>query len=263
MGENALYRLASAPMMARVGRSVIAARKEVAVARWLAAHNYPAVELVGVEQPVLVDGVPVTFWEFIEQGDDPVTSADLGAMLCTLHRLPVPEDLPLPQFDPMPKLNERLAVLGDMLPADDKQFLDERKRELDERFRALNFELGRGPVHGDAHRSNLLRDRSGTVRLLDLEDFAWGPQEWDVCVEAVRFRVFGWVSEEEYRGFVAAYGFDPLEWSGFETVRAIRELNMTTWLAQLLGQSQEIDVEVARRVADLRDDQAPREWRPF
>jgi hypothetical protein len=67
---------------------------------------------------------------------------------------------------------------------------------------------------------------------------------------------------EEYAEFVGAYGRDLRDWHGFPTLRAIQEFKMTTWLMQNIGESEEIAAEYARRVASLRDDEAPRNWQP-
>lgn len=265
MGENAMFRLTSPPVMARVGKSLSAARKEARIARWLASHQFPAVRLAPLETDVVpVGDLVVTFWEVIEESHVPVSSGDLGVMLRQLHEIPEPSDLALPFFEPMPKLDSRLKTIGTALPEAERAFLRHRKEELDERFATLEFSLGFGPVHGDYHKANLMRDRTGTVKLIDFEDFCWGPREWDACVEAVRHQAMGWVSDDEYAAYVDAYGFDPLKWSGFPVVRAIRELNMATWLAQQLGQSTEVDAEVHKRIADLRDgEHYPRQWRTF
>src|SRR5207248_11023444 len=103
---------------------------------------------------------------------------------------------------------------------------------------------------------NLMRDEHGTVRLIDFEDFAWGPREWDVSVAAVRYKAFGWLDKDSYEAYVKAYGFNPLDWSGFPVLRAIRELNMTTWLMQRMGESAEIDSEILRRISDLRNEES-------
>ncbi|MBK0866164.1 aminoglycoside phosphotransferase family protein [Saccharopolyspora sp. HNM0986] len=264
MGENAMFRLATAPIIARVGRSVTAARKETRVASWLAAHQMPAVRLAPTDREFLAVGdLVVTFWEFIEESDQPVTSGELGDMLRRLHAIPEPSDLALPFFEPMPKVESRLKNIGSALSDDERAFLSSRKAELDKQFASLSFQLGFGPVHGDYHKANLMRDHSGTVRVIDFEDFCWGPREWDACVEAVRYQAMGWVSNGDYTAYIDAYGFDPLEWPGFPVIRAIRELNMTTWLAQQTGQSPEVDDEVRKRIKDLRDSERPRHWRTF
>ncbi|MEV6234918.1 aminoglycoside phosphotransferase family protein [Saccharopolyspora shandongensis] len=263
MGENAMYRLESPPIMVRIGRSPAAAEKERNVAAWLADHDFPAVHLADFQQPVLVDDYAVTFWKFIEESLDSVTEHELGGTLRALHDLPTPSAFSLPPFEPMPKIAPRLSAIGDRLPVEDRMFISERKAELEEEFSGLSFSLGVGVVHGDYHPGNLMRDQAGIIRLIDFEDFVFGPREWDACVEAVRYWAFGWVSPEDYRSYVDAYGFDPLDWDGFPVMRAIRELNMTTWLAQLLGQSDEVDKEVHKRIADLRNGQRLRNWSTF
>lgn len=265
IGENALFHLQREGLMARVARSADAAHKEVDIARWLQSHDFPAVRLADrIPQPVLAQGVNVTFWEFIEEDSNELpNSSDLGEMLRRLHALPAPK-FSLPQFNPMPKVDARLANIRTRLPDDDCQFLALRKSELAEEFETLDFPLPLGHIHGDAHRHNLMRNRNdGVVRLIDLEDFCYGPREWDLSIEAIGYQAFGWISEAAYRSYVQACGFDPLQWSGFAVIRSIRELNMTTWLAQRLGQSTALDNEVRKRISDLRDDDAPRQWGAF
>lgn len=265
MGENAMYRLANAPVMVRIGRSHEAARKEVGIARWLASHEFPAVRLAnGWEQPIMAEDLPVTFWQFLEQSPEPVQSGDLGRMLRRLHELPQPTEVELPRFTPMPKVHSRLErVPSGYLSDDEMAFLRERHAQLEEEFQSLSFELPTGAIHADAHTANLMRMPDGTVTLIDFEDFCWGPHEWDACVQAVRYQAFGWLTQSEYEDYVSEYGFDPLQWSGFPVIRAMRELNMTTWLMQQLGHSEQINTEVKKRIADLRDNQAPRHWSAF
>jgi hypothetical protein len=61
IGSNAVYRL-KAPVIARISRPGAGAshvRRTVAVARWLKSIGYPAVRVVDVEQPVVIDGQAV------------------------------------------------------------------------------------------------------------------------------------------------------------------------------------------------------------
>lgn len=264
LGENALYRLADQPIIVRIGRSEVASTKEVAIARWLKSHRFPAATLADLDQPVMVDGTPVTFWNVIQESPVGVSSADLGYALRGLHAIPDDVGVGLPEFEPMPKVAERVAAYGSALSEADVKFLLSRKSELDARFRGVSFELPRGPVHGDAHEGNLMRDFSGLVHLIDFEDFCIGPREWDVCVEAVRYKSFRWIDGADYRTYVNAYGWDPLGWSGFPVVQAARELNMTTWLLQLSGHSDAVDQEIRRRIDDLaRGGSGPRQWQTF
>lgn len=264
MGENAMFRLASAPIIARVGRSITAGRKETRVANWLASHQFPAARTAPTDREFVVVGdLVVTFWEVIDESPQPVGSGELGDVLRRLHSLPEPSDLALPFFEPMPKVESRLKNIGSALSVDERSFLSARKEELEEQFASLQFRLGFGPVHGDYHKANLMRDESGTVRLIDFEDFCWGPREWDACVEAVRYDAMGWTGDDEYVAYVDAYGFDPLTWDGYPVIRSVRELNMTTWLAQQVGQSAQVNEEVHKRIADLQAGERPRDWRTF
>lgn len=264
-GENATYKLESQSVAIRVGRSYVAAQKETDVAKWLEANDFPAARLAkGYDSPIEVSGLPVTFWEFIEEGTEAITPADFGGVLRDLHALPDPTDFDLPSFSPMPKVGLRLdAMKPGLLSPAELQFLRARLDEISHQFDELQFLLPPGPIHGDAHPGNMMRSPDGVIHLIDFEDFSYGPREWDAAVLSVRHQAFGWASEEEYRTYVAAYGFDASTWQGFPTLRAARELNMTTWLAQKLGESAEIDAEVHRRVADLCKDQTPRNWQVF
>jgi len=263
-GENAIYHLPGSSAVGRVGRSVPAARKEVNVARWLAGHGYPAARaLPDIEQPVIIEDAPVTFWEYIEDSGEAVSSAEFGKILHDLHALPHPSDFTLPDFAPMPKVEKRLEELSGQLPDVDLQFLRRRYEKISKDFEEIEFVLPPGPIHGDAHPGNIMRPTGGTLTLIDFEDFAFGPREWDAAVLSVRHQAFGWASDAEYRAYTDAYGFDPIDWSGFPVLRAARELNMTTWLAQSVSESPEIETEVRRRISDLRDDQTPRHWRVF
>ncbi|MER6664317.1 aminoglycoside phosphotransferase family protein [Amycolatopsis japonica] len=263
-GENALYSLADNSLIGRVGRSVPAAIKEVKVAKWLNDHGFPAAKLATgmYDQPVVEDGLPVTFWEFItERGEQP-TAAEFGKILHDLHALPSP-DFDLPKFSPMPKFEARITHLDGQLPESDLTFLRSRYEKISAEFEDLEFELPPGPIHGDAHPGNVMRSTDGNLYMIDFEDFAYGPREWDAAVLSVRHQAFGWASDAEYRSYADAYGFDPIDWPGFPVIRAARELNMTMWLAQKMDESQEVEAEVYKRLSDLRDDQAPRSWRVF
>lgn len=263
LGTNANYRLQAHPIMVRIAPGRIEdVRKEINVARWLARSGFPASRLVdGLEQPLILRGRPVTFWELIEPSPGPVHLADVARLLRELHRLPEPAGFPLPRFEPLAHTIQRLDGVVD---GEDVQFLRRRCKWLQEQFDGLEFVLPHGVIHGDAHVGNALRDRLGTVRLLDFESVALGPREWDLGVLALRYRPFGWISEAEYRACVTAYGgFDVTEWPGFPVLRGIRELSMTTWLLRKAGQSPEHGAELRKRMADLRDDSAPRRWCAF
>lgn len=264
-GENALFRLTSHPVVVRIARStqyLDSARGEVEVSRWLSREGFPVTRVVDdLEQPLIVDGHPVTFWHLIEESTRKATYEELGAVLRDLHSLSLPDTLSLPPYPVLDRTDRRInAVVG--IPEDDRAFLRKRACELGDRVADLRFESAKGPVHGDAHVQNLMVDRNGQVILIDLERFSFDFPEWDLMVTATEHHSLGWQTEEEYGAFVRAYGRDLRTWPGFSTLRAVQEFNMTTWLMQNVSESAETAAEYARRIASLRDENAPRDWTP-
>jgi Ser/Thr protein kinase RdoA (MazF antagonist) len=263
LGENAIYRLAGAPVVVRIARSADRlgrVEKELCVARWLAAAEVPAVRVKEeIEQPLLVDGHPVSFWHAVTGGDPEPTQANLARLLASFHSLPhCPCDLPT--FDPFGPSAARLAKASDVATMD-LEFLRALWADLSEQFGALTFVLPVGPIHGDAHTGNLLVDR-GQVVLSDFESDAIGPREWDLLPTAIAVERYG-LAEDRYQQFAATYGFDVRSWRGYPVLREIRELTMTTWIMQNIGESPATADEFARRVGSLRDKDFERAWNFF
>ncbi|MFJ2632180.1 phosphotransferase enzyme family protein [Streptomyces sp. NPDC087422] len=265
LGENALFRLVRRPVIVRIARSAEylgTARVEVRVSQWLAAEGFPAACVVeDIEQAVVVSGHPVTFWHLIEESDRKATYGELGSVLRDLHALRVPDSLDLPRFDALGRSALRIEKAAG-IPEEDRDFLREHHAELSSRMSELECASPRGPVHGDAHTSNLMVDDQGHIRLIDFETFCCDHSEWDLMVAAHEYDRLGWVTDEQYAAFTSAYGRDLREWPGFETLCAVQEFKMTTWLMQNVGESSETAAEYARRIASLRDDRAPRNWHP-
>jgi aminoglycoside phosphotransferase (APT) family kinase protein len=263
LGENAIFRLAHDQVVVRIARNLDVlgdAAKEVAVALWLREAGLPGAEPTEWVQPIVARGRPVTFWKLIDDSGTDATLADLGATLRRLHTLPVPDSLRLPEFNMFGRVSERIAAAP--LTEAERFFLTSRLESLRARYRDLHFRLQPSAVHGDAHQSNLIKRPDGGVVLIDFERFAWGHPETDLSVTATEYLI-GWHTDEEYASFVEAYGRDIRDWEGFPVIRAVNELKMTTWLMQNVGESEQIADEFRARMASLRDDSAPRRWRPF
>ncbi|WP_367124467.1 phosphotransferase [Streptomyces phytohabitans] len=225
-------------------------------------EGFPAARVLdGLEQPVVVDGCPVTFWHLIEEGERKATYGELGAILRDLHALTVPDGMELPPYTVFGRTDLRIEKATG-IPEEDREFLRERARELRERLSGLRFASPKGPVHGDAHVQNLMVDRDDRVILIDFEGFGFDHPEWDLMVTATEHHSLGWQTREQYGAFVDAYGRDLRDWDGFRTLRGIQEFQMTTWLMQNVGESDDVAKEYARRIASLRDDDAPRHWQP-
>lgn len=268
LGENAIYRLDGVPVVVRIARSLDVledVRKEVRVARWLAAEDFPAARLADDTEPeplIAQDRYPVTFWRLITPTPPEPNEAILGRLLRRLHGLTPPEWVHLPAFTPFARVAERLQTAPAAADREDVDFLTELLADLRGKYAELDYVFPPSAVHGDAHLSNLLRDESGNVLMLDFEAFAFGQREWDLTVTGVRYDGFAWMTEQEYRAFADAYGYDIHDWPGFPIFRAIRELTMTTWLMQLVDDPAAA-AEFHRRVNDIRSGRYPRRWRPF
>ncbi|WP_431782783.1 aminoglycoside phosphotransferase family protein [Streptomyces chumphonensis] len=264
-GENALFRLSAHPVIVRVARSaeyLDSVRKEVAVASWLADEDFPAARVLDdVEQPLVVDGCPVTFWHLVDAADRKPTYAELGILLRDLHSLTLPDDLTLPHFSAFGRTDLRIER-ATAVPEEDRAFLRQRAEQLRADLAALRFDSPRGPVHGDAHIQNVMVDQGGRPLLIDFEAFCHDHPEWDLMVTATEHHSLGWQSTDEYTAFVAAYGRDLGTWHGYPTLRGIQEFQMTTWLMQNVGEGRAVADEYAHRVATLHDDNAPRNWQP-
>ncbi len=264
LGENALYRLVQLGVVVRIARTMMYwedAKKEVAVARWLSGHDFPAVQPCDVPQPIAAQGHPVTFWRYI--AGRPGVGSDIrnmGELLHRLHVTPVPQGFALPCQDVLGRVRRRIAIAR--VPDVDKSFLLSRCEDLDREVRKLEFPLSPAPTHGDAHIGNLIV-RDGVPLLIDLERFSWGQPEWDLAVTATEYQTAGWWTDQEYQRFVEGYGSDVMSWNGFGPLRSTQEIKMTTWLMQNVGESVEIADEYTARMRTVREGERERSWRPF
>jgi aminoglycoside phosphotransferase (APT) family kinase protein len=251
LGSNAVFRLHSAPVIARVMRSseqLADAVREVRVSRWLSTANIPAVEATDDTQPVVANGRIVTFWVSVTDSEDYGSTGELGAILHRLHEQSLPESLQLPRFSPFDRAWNRI----DQSPAisrDDRRFLTDYGRQLAARWPAVKYALETGPIHGDANVGNLLRCTNGSAVLSDLDGFEIGPREWDLILTAMYFERYRWHTESEYREFCDSYGFDVMTWPGYKTLADTREFLMVTWLSQNAAPNSRNEDELALLVA--------------
>ncbi len=265
LGSNAVYHLAT-PIVVRISRHDAdqdSARRSVAVARWLASADYPAVRAINVDQPITTDGHAVTFWASVsDEGDQYATVAEVAEVFARLHRLEVPSYLHLPPLEPFANARQRIMSNAWLSP-DDRSFLTDQLAVLQEKYARLEFVLPEGVIHGDAGIGNVLHDSHGQPVVIDLDGFAIGPREWDLALTAIYYDSFGWHTGEEYETFVSVYGFDIMQWPGYPTMRAVREFLMVTWVIQKAGESDRIAAEARKRITALRDNTSRKYWQPY
>ncbi|HEX3781523.1 MAG TPA: aminoglycoside phosphotransferase family protein [Pseudonocardiaceae bacterium] len=264
IGSNAVYRLRK-PVIVRIAQapnSFENARKQVEVAQWLESAPYPATRAVDVAQPVETDERVVTFWVSVSEKEEYAPISDVAELIRRLHQLPMPASLALPRMEPFEKVGASLSELGG-ISREDSQFLSDRSVKLRHSYARLRFELPMGPIHGDANVGNVIVDRQGQPVLIDLDSFCVGPREWDLIQTALFYDRFGWHTADEYRTFVAIYGYDVMTWDGYEVLADLRELMMTLWLARQAGVDDRASAEVHKRVVAMETGGSRHDWAPF
>ncbi|MER5822685.1 aminoglycoside phosphotransferase family protein [Streptomyces mirabilis] len=258
LSENELWRLPGG-VVARITRAgqQAAARREIAITRWLAERDVPAVVPLAVEQPVYVDERAVTFWQELpphRQG----RTADLAPLLRGLHGLPIPA-FEIGELDPFVRIETRLSQARS-LPEDDRAWLLARLAELRAAWANLPTGHPRCIVHGDAWRGNVAVIDNGKPILMDFERASVGQPEWDLTSTAGALDTFGSISRGEYLAFCRAYGYDVRTWDGYPVLLGIRELRQVS-IAVLLSEGNPVVAEQARyRIACVRGQRGPRPW---
>ncbi len=249
LGSNAVYRLA-APVVVRIARPDAEpelARRTVAVARWLQSAGYPAVRAIDADQPVIIGGHAVTFWEAIsDDGSEYATIAEVAEVIARLHKLTAPGDLHLPELRPFENAGNRIAG-SEWLNPGDRDYMTSELARLQDQYARLDFVLPRGVIHGDANIGNVLRDEHRNPVVIDLDGFAVGPREWDLIQTALYYGRYGWHTREEYETFTHVYGYDIMQWPGYPMLADSREFIQVTWMIQKAGENEKTAAEARKR----------------
>jgi aminoglycoside phosphotransferase (APT) family kinase protein len=265
LGSNAVYHL-TAPVVARIARpeaDPAAARRMVGVARWLESAAYPAVRALPLDQPIVFDNQAVTFWEAVsDDGDQYATIDQVAEVIARLHKMTAPDDLCLPALEPFRNAERRIAE-SRWLTGDDRAWMTSELARLQAEYASLDFALSQGVIHGDANIGNVLRDDHGKPVVIDLDDFAAGPREWDLIQTAIYYDRFGWHTGEEYETFTRVYGYDLLQWPGYPVLAAVREFIMVTWMVLKAAESGRTSAEARKRLNALRTGGSRKDWDPF
>ncbi|GAA3294070.1 phosphotransferase enzyme family protein [Streptomyces cinereospinus] len=260
LGENAVF--AAGDLVVKVGRDaelLDRARRELAVALWLADTGVPAVRAAGPDA-LLVEGHPVTVWHRLPDPVRPAEPRDLAGLLRLVHALPSPS-FDLPSRDLLGGVERWLRLAGDAIDPADAAYLRERRDGFTSAAAALTPHLTPGPVHGDALPRNVHVGPDGPV-LVDLETFATDLREHDLVVLALSRDRYG-LPAEAYDSFTEAYGWDVRAWKGCAVLRGARETASCAWVAQHAPGNPRALAEFERRVASLRDGDPAVRWYPF
>jgi len=190
-GSNVLVHLVPSPVVARVATTTALVRKppeqwltrDLDLAGYLAALDFPAVppsrELPA--GPHHHDGFALTFWQYIEHDRNYVANAhEVGPFLRDLHAALRDYQGPLRHLSPFAEIPQWLSEVDswNTLPRPDLAILRRGFSLIFSEIAALD--LPQQPLHGDAHKKNVLRTSHGLV-WTDFEDACYGPIEWDLA----------------------------------------------------------------------------------
>ncbi|MFE6447482.1 phosphotransferase family protein [Nocardiopsis dassonvillei] len=250
---NVVLRLRSPEVVvkiARKGTPVSSVERTTAVVRWLMDHGFPTVPLhPGADQPLVIDGHPVTVWTYLPQHGVAVHAADLAHPLKELHSLPSPPR-GLRGLDNIAAIRASLEAIT-ALADDELSFLRQRLDRLTAALARVDFVLPPSVVQGDPQHRNALHDhRDGRTVLCDWDTLAWGQPEWDLVTLEIHCRRFGH-GAAHYQAFANAYGFDVTSWSGYPVLRDLRELRMVATNARKAHHTPGSLAEVRRRITGL------------
>ncbi|WTP61136.1 aminoglycoside phosphotransferase family protein [Streptomyces phaeochromogenes] len=260
LGENAVF--AAGDLVVKVGRDaelLDRARRELAIAVWLAEAGVPAVRAAESEARS-VSGHPVTVWQRLPAPVRPAEPGDLAGLLRMVHALPSPA-FPLPRRELLGGVERWLRLAGDAIDPTDAAFLRDRRDGFATAAAALSPHLPPGPIHGDALPRNVHIGPDGPV-LVDLETFSTDLREHDLVVMALSRDRYG-LPAEAYDAFTRTYGWDVREWDGCGVLRGARETASCAWVSQHAPTNPKALAEFERRVASLRDGDETVRWYPF
>ncbi|MFG2825620.1 phosphotransferase family protein [Kitasatospora sp. NPDC048365] len=248
---NAVFLLKAAGAVAKIARSgtpVADVRRTVRLVQWLSDQDFPTVELLPVEQPVLIGEHAVTFWRYLPQPGTAVPAAHLAVPLRTLHQLP-PPPFDVRPLDTVGAIRRSIEAATALDPGE-VSFLRQRLACLESALGRVRYALRPGLLQGDPQHRNALHHGTSAV-LCDWDTACFGPPELDCVTVEIHCRRFGY-GRSHYEQFADLYGFDVTAWSGYTVLRDLRELRMITTNAKRATAGSPTIAEVRRRVEALR-----------
>jgi Ser/Thr protein kinase RdoA (MazF antagonist) len=231
------------PVVARVATTTALVRKparrwlalDLDMASYLSAHNFPVVPPSRAlpAGPHHHDGLALTFWEYVDHDRNYIAAAqEVGPLLRELHAALRGYHRPLRHLSPFAEIpqwldevaswnNDEVESWNRVDPAD-IAILRRGFALISAEIEALH--LPEQPLHGDAHKKNVLKTSRGLV-WTDFEDACSGPIEWDLAC-------FVRTSLEPRDAALASYGAE-LDLERLNPFFAARDLQGAAWGAIL------------------------------
>jgi Ser/Thr protein kinase RdoA (MazF antagonist) len=234
--------------------------REIATATWLSECKIPSV-IPADEPPTpqleVLDGRVISWWEYLPS-QQPASLRELGELLRLLHSQPVPAMLP--ELDPWARLDHQIAAAAEVLPGSDIELLHRERTRLAELWEASAWgDASTSVIHGDAYTGNtLLVD--GEAHLLDFEDSALGPPQWDFASVLGGHRI-GWIDKAGYADFCAGYGADLADLPAIEVLVDIILFRRCAWFASRVNREKDLVNAVRHRIWTLSAPHGEKRWR--
>ena len=234
-GSNVLVHLQPAPVVARVATTTGLVRRpaerwlalDLDLAEYLAGQSFPVVapSKLLAAGPHVQDGLALTFWEFEEHDRNYVAGAsEIGPFLRDLHAVLRGYTGEMRRLSPVIEIPEWLDEVARWDALSDRDMATLRRGYATIAAQIEALQLPEQPLHGDAHKKNVLKTSRGLV-WTDFEDACRGPVEWDVAC-------FIRTSGEDRETALKSYGGD-LELERLQPVFDARDLQGALWGAIL------------------------------
>jgi len=261
--DNAVVHVPGLGLVARVAAAQThrdRLHRELTAANWMQRQGFPAAEPAAdppLPQLTVVNGRVVSWWEYLPSST-PATYHDHGRLLARLHALAVPAFLP--RLDPWARVAHQIALAALALPDCDVAILRREHARFVDAWTASPWRRARaGLVHGDPYIGNSLDVEGRGAVLLDFEDMAIGPAEWDVA-SVFGAHLLGWMSATEWEAFCAGYGTDASGTAGFEFLVDILASRRCCWFASRASRDPDVVDAARHRIATLHLPFEARHW---
>jgi Ser/Thr protein kinase RdoA (MazF antagonist) len=251
---NVLVHLAPAPVVARVPVTFTRIRGRAWIERELELTAFLAgagAKIAGPARSVAPgpyerDGFLVTLWEYVEHDPGrPLDARRAGEALREVHELLAGYDGGA--LDHFAWLDEIETLVGLLRLSPDESILFQEALEAS-RNRVDGLDLALQPVHGDAHRGNLLRSPAGPL-WSDFENLCLGPRELDVACNEIRARTRG--REREDDELLAGYGDYDAELVSL--LIPMHALFLAAWTFELAERTPDVRPQAVQRLGWVRD----------